>query len=78
MSARSTWVAAILVLAALVSGGAVAAAGASVEDALWDLQIVPLDPDPAPEFALPTLEGDVVSLADLRGRVVLLYFWTTT
>lgn len=32
---------------------------------------------PAPEFALRTLEGDTVTLASLRGKVVLLNFWAT-
>jgi hypothetical protein len=68
----------MLVLAAVASGPVLAAQDASVEDLLWDLQIVPLDPEPAPPLVLPALAGDRVSLADLRGRVVMLYFWITT
>jgi peroxiredoxin len=31
----------------------------------------------APEFALPTVEGDTLRLSDYRGKVVLLDFWAT-
>lgn len=34
-------------------------------------------PKPAPTFELPDLNGRTVRLADLRGKVVLLFFWTT-
>ena len=38
---------------------------------------IPVRPLPAPPFALPGLDGTNVRLAELQGRVVMLYFWTT-
>src|SRR5690242_6608727 len=35
------------------------------------------DPDPAPPFQIPGLDGKPVSPADARGKVVLLNFWAT-
>lgn len=38
----------------------------------------PLDSGaPAPDFSYPTLRGDTLALADLRGQVVLLNIWAT-
>jgi cytochrome oxidase Cu insertion factor (SCO1/SenC/PrrC family) len=34
-------------------------------------------PKPAPAFALPDLAGHTQRLADLRGKVVMLFFWAT-
>ena len=33
--------------------------------------------EPAPNFQLPDLQGHLVTLSDLRGKVVLLNFWAT-
>lgn len=35
------------------------------------------NPDAAPEFKLTTLDGKPLSLADSRGKVILLNFWAT-
>jgi hypothetical protein len=51
---------------------------ADIEDLLWDLQIVPLEGLPAPGVALDALDGRRIALADLRGKVVFLYFWMTS
>jgi cytochrome oxidase Cu insertion factor (SCO1/SenC/PrrC family) len=34
-------------------------------------------PRPAPAFELRDLEGRTHRLADLRGKVVMLFFWTS-
>src|ERR1043166_6906898 len=35
------------------------------------------NPDPAPEFRVPALDGAQLSIASMRGKVVLLNFWAT-
>jgi cytochrome oxidase Cu insertion factor (SCO1/SenC/PrrC family) len=34
-------------------------------------------PKPAPDFSLPDVGGGTRALSDYRGKVVLLFFWTT-
>jgi cytochrome oxidase Cu insertion factor (SCO1/SenC/PrrC family) len=38
---------------------------------------IPAQPFAAPAFSLPDLDRTPVRLTDLRGRIVMLYFWTT-
>jgi hypothetical protein len=54
----------------------VGSAGASPDFA--SLQVQPYQPPkPAPPIALPGLDGKIKDLADLKGTVVLVFFWTT-
>ena len=42
------------------------------------LDAQPYDPPkPAPAFTLPDPDGKLTRLEDLRGKVVLLFFWAT-
>ncbi len=42
------------------------------------MQIQPYDPPkPAPAFSLPDLRGQVRTLGDFRGKVLMLFFWAT-
>lgn len=42
------------------------------------VQVQPYNPPkPAPAFSLPDLDGKMQSLAELRGKVVMLFFWAT-
>ena len=52
------------------------AAAAAPDFAALDIQRYE-PPKPAPEFTLPDLDGRPVKLSDLRGKVVLLFYWAT-
>jgi hypothetical protein len=65
------------VVTLLVCCGAPAWAADTPE--LWEAVELdrPTRPIDAPRFALPDLDGRRSELDAFRGRVVLLYFWTT-
>jgi hypothetical protein len=79
---RRAWAVAALAGLLLVAGAAAAPAVAGgsrvIDDLLLDLQLIPLDGPAPPPFSLERLDnGTKVTLAEHRGRVVLLYFWAT-
>lgn len=67
-------------LAALVLAIALGAA-AGARAAGPDFEAMSLEPyappKPAPAFSLPDVDGRTWTLADLKGKVVLLFFWAT-
>jgi cytochrome oxidase Cu insertion factor (SCO1/SenC/PrrC family) len=82
MTSRSRAPLVVLVLAMLVLLGAAAPALAQkdkvLDDLLVDLQLIPLDGQAPPAFELERFaDGQKVTLAEHRGRPVMLYFWAS-
>jgi hypothetical protein len=54
------------------------ASATSMEDLFFDLELIPLDGRTPTAFSLERLaDGKTVSLAQLKGRALLVYFWAT-
>ncbi len=65
------------IVAVLIAVALAAPAGAaSLHELGREFGLTPVSA-PAPSFRLPTVDGRLLALTDLRGRVVLLYFWAT-
>ena len=62
----------VVALALLTVGGA----GAAPDFASFQVQPYQ-PPKPAPAFVLPSVDGRTVRLEDLRGKLVLVFFWAT-
>ncbi len=75
MPVKLLWMVSLLVLV-----GAIQAPAAPISTAqmLRDFGVqLPRQRKPAPVFSLPKLGGSQTSLADARGKLVLLHFWAT-
>jgi len=68
----------LLFTAVVVAASLAAAAAAVAAPDFSALQVIRQERQiAAPAFELPDLSGKTQRLADLRGKVVLLFFWTT-
>jgi thiol-disulfide isomerase/thioredoxin len=47
------------------------------EDPWKGLSVIRVSGYSPPDFTLPTLDGGSITLSDLKGKVVLINFWTT-
>jgi len=73
-----TWRGRGVLLAGVLALAAAALPAAAAGPDWVSFGAVPYDqPKPAPAFSLPDLEGRQVTLADLRGKVTLVFFWAT-
>ena len=71
----------VVILAVVLVGGLSQGAllhAASHQESMKALGLTPASVEfTAPELRLPDLQGTLVNLQDYRGKVVMLYFWTT-
>jgi hypothetical protein len=49
----------------------------ALDDLMMDLNIAPLDAVAPAALTVTTLDGARVTLADVKGQAVLVYFWAT-
>lgn len=73
MTMMTVWRALLALVAAVLLAGVATAAPdfASIKVQRYN------PPKPAPAFSLRDLDGNAQSLSDLRGKVVMLFFWAT-
>jgi cytochrome oxidase Cu insertion factor (SCO1/SenC/PrrC family) len=71
------WPSFLLIALFLAVAGPSTAVANALEDRMMDLNIAPLEPATPPALVATTLDGARVTLADVRGKAVLVYFWAT-
>ena len=71
-----TWVFGLVIASVIIGARGLAPAAEDPFDSLSVQRLA--QPAPAPDLALPALEGETAHLRDFRGKVVLLGFFTTT
>ena len=75
------WLAASVAIVALVASALLPATlpaqSRSLDDLMMDLNIAPLEPQAAPALTVTTMDGGRLSLAELKGQAVLVYFMAT-
>lgn len=83
LKSRSLWIILIALVAVVGGGWIVFSQGltqervASGNNSAEALEPAAVAGHPAPEFELKTLEGETLSLADFKGKPVLVNFWAT-
>ncbi len=66
------------VIVAVVVAASLAATAAAAAPDFASMQVHRYEaPKPAPAFELPDLAGRTHRLAELKGKVVMLFFWAT-
>ena len=70
-------VAAVALCAGAFAPAMLPAQGRPLDDLMMDLRIAPIEPQPAPALEVTTLDGARLTLADLKGHAVLVYFMAT-
>jgi cytochrome oxidase Cu insertion factor (SCO1/SenC/PrrC family) len=67
----------LVAMAAVLAAAWPAAPRSAIEDLMMDLRVIPVDPVKPPSLNVTTVDGVRMTLADVRGHVVLVYFWAT-
>jgi cytochrome oxidase Cu insertion factor (SCO1/SenC/PrrC family) len=61
----------------LLFAAAPSASATRLDDVMIDMNITPVEPQAPPPLNVEMLGGGRVTLADVKGHVVLVYFWAT-